>query len=285
MTVYNHEKFVKSAIESVLNQTFNDFELIIINDGSTDRTKEIIEEYRLNPKVEIRNIEHVGRSRALNIGLKEARGEFIAIIDSDDVFLPEKLEKQVEYLFKHHDVVMVGVNSLEHDLANDKKYLGISPNDDKAIKKLLLYDSVFPFPAVMIRKCILKDVGFCNEKLRSKIDFELFGRIASKGKVANIPEALVICNRHPEKYFRFSLDPDHHRRARLKVRWLNLWRLKPPFFLFSRVLLWLCFEYMVNLFPNRIRHLIPNKIRDIFKKTKLIHPVENFSSLKIIKDL
>ena len=285
MTVYNHEEFVSQAIESVLGQSFKDYELIIINDGSTDRTNKVLEKFKQNPKIVIKNIQHVGRARALNIGFNAASGEYIALLDSDDLYLPEKIGRQVEYLNLHPGVAMVGTNSIEHDLVSGRKYLNLPPTADDDIRKLLLYDSAFPFPVVMVRAEILRQVGFCDVKLRSKIDFDLFGRIASKGKLANIPETMVIVNRHPKKYFRYSLSPEHHRKARLRVRWSNLWRLKPPFILFSRMLLWIGFEYYVNLFPEKVRNLIPNSIRATLKTTKLIHPVDTFTPLKTILDL
>lgn len=285
LTVYNHQELVKEAIESVLRQTFDDFELIIVNDGSTDHTKEIIEEYKPNLRVKIKNIGHVGRAKALNIGFQSCKGQYITIIDSDDLYLPEKLERQVEYLDLNPDTSMVGTNSIEHDLIKDKKYLNLSPDKDDDIKQLLLYDTAFPFPVMMTRKAVLRDVGFCDERMKSKIDFELFGRIAARGKVANIPDILVIIRRHPRRHFRHGLDAEHHRKTRLKVRWLNLWRLKPPFLLFSRILLWIAFEYSVNLFPKKIRHLMPNNFRNLLKRTKLIHPVDQFSLLKTTIDL
>jgi glycosyltransferase involved in cell wall biosynthesis len=265
MTVYNHEELVGEAIQSVLAQSFKDYEFIIINDGSTDNTDQVLARYQDQERIIIKNIEHVGRARALNIAFNITIGEYISIIDSDDIYLPAKLERQVDYLDRHPRVAMVGTNSIEHDLVNNKKYLNFSPNKDDDIKKLLLYDTAYPFPAVMTRKRILKEVGFCDEQMKSKIDFDLFGRIATKGKVANIPEILVIIRRHPKRHFRYGLDAEHHRKTRLKVRWLNLWRLKPPFFLFIRTLTWLCFEYSVHLFPVNLRHSFPKSLRDFFK--------------------
>jgi len=275
MTVYNHEEFVSEAIESVLSQSFEDYEFIIINDGSTDNTERVISTYEERDKIVIKKIDHAGRSRALNVGFKMARGYYTAIIDSDDIFLPEKIRKQVEYLDHHPEMAMVGTDAIEHDLENNTEYLNTTPRNNREIKKLLLYDSIFPFPTAMMRTKILEKVGFCNETLDVKIDFELFGKIASKGKIGVIPEVLVTVRRHPKNNFK-AFDPERHRKSRLKVRWLNLWRLRPHFLLFVRMLLWHSYEYSVNLFPSRIRHRVPEHFRDLFKKSSLIDPQRNF---------
>ncbi|MHA2061007.1 MAG: glycosyltransferase family 2 protein [Candidatus Sifarchaeia archaeon] len=277
MTVYNHERFVKDAIESVLDQSFRDYEIIIINDGSTDNTKDVIESYRPNKRIIIRNIDHVGRQKALNFGFRLSKGEYITVLDSDDLYLKDKVKKQVAYLDENPDIVLVGTDAIEIDLMNNKRYINMPPTCDKEIRKLLLYKAVFPFPVIMTRRDLLKDIGYCNEKLVLKEDFELFGKIASKGKIANIPEALVIIRRHPQNNFRL-FDSEQHRRSMLKVRWLNLWRLKPNFPVFIRIFLWLSFEFFVNLFPEKIRHLLPENLRGLLKNSKIAKPKDYFDS-------
>lgn len=273
MTVYDHEEFVGEAIESVLSQSFKDYEFIIINDGSTDNTKEIIEAYEDYEEIKIKHIEHVGRSKALNAGFKMAKGDYVTVIDSDDIYIIDKVEKQVAYLNEHPEIVMVGTYAVEHDLTKNKSYMNRPPTDYKKIRKSLLNGAILPFPTIMVRKSILEQVSFCSEKLELKVDFDLFGKIAAKGKISVIPEELVIIRRHPRTTFK-RFHPEKHRRAMLRVRWLNLWRLRPNFLLFSRILLWLSFEYVVNLFPPRIRHAVPNIFRGFLKDS--IAPKEYF---------
>src|SRR3990172_12530717 len=110
MSAYNAEKYLREAIESILNQTFKDFEFIIINDCSTDKTKKIIEEYaNKDARIKlINNATNLGLTKSLNIGLKEARGEYVARLDADDVALPERLEKQYEFMNKNRDITLTG---------------------------------------------------------------------------------------------------------------------------------------------------------------------------------
>lgn len=265
LTVYNHEKFVKEAIESVLNQSYSNFELIIINDGSTDKSKDVINQFQNRSKILIKHVHHIGRAKSLNLGFEMAKGEFIAIIDSDDIYHPEKLQKQVSYLESHPNIVMVGCHIVLHNLLTGEKELFKPPNDSKKIKRKLILETVFPFPAVMIRKKVIHDVGLCNSKLLSKIDLDLFGKIGSKGMISVVPESLVTINVHESNYFKTQFSAEHHRKTRLKIRWLNLWRLKANYLTFMKILLWLCFEYIINLFPIKIRHLLPHNIRAFTK--------------------
>jgi len=265
LTVYNHEEFIKEAIESVLQQSFLDFELIIINDGSEDNTRDQIEKYAPNEKIIIKNIDHIGRQKALNLGFKLARGEYITIIDSDDIYLQEKIKRQVDYLEIHHNTVLVGTYAKEYDLINDKEYLNMPPLADNKIRSLLLYEAVLPFPTIMTRREILERVGYCNETIPLKEDFELIAKIASVGKVAVIPDFLVIIRRHHKNSF-IKLDPEVHRKSMLKVRWLNLWRLKPPLNVFIKMMAWHSFEYLVHLIPESLRHGLPEPLRNFSKQ-------------------
>ena len=110
MSCYNRENFVRDAIESILNQTYTDFEFIIIDDCSTDKTPEIIQEYadKDNRIVYIRNEENMDYNYNLRKGFKLAKGEYIARMDDDDISLPERFEKQVSYLDEHPDITVLG---------------------------------------------------------------------------------------------------------------------------------------------------------------------------------
>lgn len=279
VTVYNHANYVADAIKSVLTQSFQDYELIIINDGSTDNTREVIERYRDSERVTIKNIQHVGRQKALNMAFKLAKGDYITVLDSDDMYLKDKISKQVEYLDNHPEIVMVGTNAIEVDLIHQKKYLNKPPITDGEIRYLLLYEALFPFPVIMVRRRILKSVGYCDESLQLKEDFDLFAKIATKGKIASISEVLVIIRRHANNNFKY-FDPETHRQSMLKVRWSNLWRLKPDFLMFNRMMLWLSFEFLINLFPKTLRRKIPFILRGFVKGTKMATPPRSLIDIK-----
>src|SRR5690348_7082970 len=107
MPVYNSEKYIWAAIHSVINQTWNDFELLIVNDGSTDGTQEIIKSFA-DDRIVLINQENGGVAKALNKGLMHAKGDYIARFDADDICFPDRLEEQVNFLDKHEDYVVVG---------------------------------------------------------------------------------------------------------------------------------------------------------------------------------
>ena len=121
----NAERYISEAIESVLNQTFEDYELIIVNDGSTDRTEDIILDYqKMDPRIiYLKNEENLRICRTLNRGLEAARGDYIARMDADDWSYPARLEKQLDYMRNNPDVVLVG--SFIHVADGDMNVLNI----------------------------------------------------------------------------------------------------------------------------------------------------------------
>ena len=114
MSVYNGEKYLHAAVDSILKQTFKDFEFIIINDGSIDRSREILESYQ-DERIVLIHQENKGLTRALNKGLSLAKGEFIARMDADDSCKPERLEKQVAFLRENPGIVLLGSNCFNID--------------------------------------------------------------------------------------------------------------------------------------------------------------------------
>lgn len=114
MSVYNGEKYLPETIDSILNQTFKDFEFIIINDGSTDKTAKILTSYD-DPRIRIFNQENMGLTKSLNRAISLAKGEYIARMDADDISYPERLKKQVDYLNKNPDIGLVGSKYIRID--------------------------------------------------------------------------------------------------------------------------------------------------------------------------
>lgn len=186
LSVGSQKKYLKDAVQSILNQTFKDFEFIIINDAS--KNLEIPKDSRI--KI-ITNTRHLGLTRSLNIGLKKAKGEFIARMDADDISKPERLKTETEFLEQNPDVALVGSWV---DLINEKgSFLHTKklPIDYENIKNNLIKANQFYHPTLLIRKNILDKVGFYDEKYEFSQDYELVLRIASKYQVANIPESLL----------------------------------------------------------------------------------------------
>ncbi len=192
MAVYNGELYLRETIESILAQGFPDFEFLIINDGSTDSTQEIIQSYD-DPRIRLINNEHnLGLTRSLNKGLELAKGEFIARQDGDDISEPERLAKQVAFLETHPEVALVGTWYKEIDAQGNLIRECNLPCDCTQIRWYLLFYCQFVHSAVMLRKStVLEKIGFYNEALSYSMDYELWLRIARHLPVANLGEYLV----------------------------------------------------------------------------------------------
>ncbi len=263
MAVYNGERYLEEAIDSVLSQTFKDFELLIVNDGSTDRTEDILKEYD-DQRISIFLQSNKGCIAARHLAIENARGKYLAIMDADDIALPERLSKTVAHLDLHSDVVMVGTGYITRNELTGTDRIEIPPTEDHVLRRCLLRYDPFKDPTNLIRVDTFKKAG--GYKIDRGFDYELYSRLAKFGKLANISDVLLITRQHANQFFRMGHSAEEHRKRRLKIQWLTLWRLKPPLYLFAKTLLWLCFEYIVHLFPEKLRHILPENFRSIFKK-------------------
>ena len=207
MPVYNGEKYLKEAIDSVLSQTFTDYEFIIIDDCSTDGTSELIKTYKDSRIRCIRNETNLGVALSLNRGLDEARGEYIARMDADDISLPDRFAKQIAIMDGDRDIAVCGCDIIEFtdDGHEERKFFEY---DCDKIKIGLLFNSALAHPTVMIRKAVLDDNRLRYDPEYEKAeDFELWTRIAAKYKLFVISEPLLryrihslqVSNKHNEK--------------------------------------------------------------------------------------
>ena len=191
MSVYNGEKYLREAIESILNQTFRDFEFIIINDGSTDKTSEILSSYNDPRIVIINNKRNIGLTKSLNKGLKMVKGEYIARQDADDVSLPERLERMVNFLDMNRDVGLLGSSFVIIDEKGNKLKSCKFATENKEIKKRLLSGN--HFGSEIFRKTSLEKVGFYREEFKYAQDYDLALRISEKYKVGNLSFPFYKC--------------------------------------------------------------------------------------------
>lgn len=197
MPVYNGEKFLREAINSILMQTFKDFEFLIINDGSADKTAHILKTYNDS---RIRIINHKGNKgliSSLNEGVKLAKGKFIIRMDQDDISLPLRLEKQIGFMRDNPDTVVCGTCLKLFDSDNDNIWK--VPGDFERIRCLMLFYSVIYHPTVIIRTKIFKKLNFYYDKSFSHADdYELWVRIMENFKVSNLEEVLLYRRVHQD---------------------------------------------------------------------------------------
>lgn len=189
MPVYNAEIFIREAIDSILNQTFSDFEFLIFNDGSTDRTEEIIKNYHDDRIRFFSSKRNIGYLHHLNDGIKIAKGKYIARMDSDDIAYINRFETQFKYLEQNPDVGVCGSYS---NLFGSAKGLSKNPIEHDEILAQLPFGNAFIHPSVMIRKSVLSDNNllYNNEFYKSE-DYELWVKLSKIAKLHNIPKALL----------------------------------------------------------------------------------------------
>ena len=193
MSVYNEERHLRASIESILNQTFTDFEFIIVNDGSTDASLEIIMSYNDGRIQIVNNEENSGLTKSLNKAIKKAHGEYIARQDADDISLPSRLELQHEFLEKHPEVALIGTGIYVIDEKGDKLEKRIMhPNP----KTSLLKGNRFIHGSVMFRKSVIDELGAYNETLKYSQDYELWLRMSKKYDVRNLTTPLYKLRMH-----------------------------------------------------------------------------------------
>lgn len=200
MTVYNTRPYLTEAVQSILDQTFADFEFIIVDDGSTDGSTEILRDFeRRDSRLRVISRPNTGIVKAANEGIALARGKFVARMDSDDISLPHRFEKQVQYLNDHPDCVTVGsrvwlVDPYGVPFAQSEHAL----THEEIDAQLLTCAGGFAImqPTAMIRTGALRKVGAYRGTQNVSEDHDLFVRLAEVGRVANIAEPLLHYRRH-----------------------------------------------------------------------------------------
>lgn len=195
LPTYNAAAYLNESIDSVLNQTFADFDLYVYDDCSTDNTEEIISEYDDTRLFYRKNTVNSGIAKTLNLGLKELLHdyEYIARMDADDWAYPERFQKQIDYLDKNKKIVMCGTQGYWLKDINQNPDLGWKyPTSDEYLKCYLLFAASFGHSSVIFRSdCFQKHKVRYNEKIETCEDWELWIRIVKIGKVANLPDFLM----------------------------------------------------------------------------------------------
>lgn len=186
MCVYNGETYLEQAIDSILAQTYQDFELILVNDGSRDNTLNIIDDYTAkdNRVINVSNPVNLGLEISLNKGLALARGEYFARQDADDLSLPTRLEKQVDFLDNHPQVGALGTAVTVIDSDNKFKGNKYLPTQHQQLKSLLLLNNFMHHSTLMARTEIIHQVGGYREDIRYVEDYDLWWKISQVSKLS-----------------------------------------------------------------------------------------------------
>lgn len=254
MASHNGAKYLRQSLDSILSQTFSDFELIIVDDASTDKTLKILEEYAKKDsrlKVCI-NEENKGLTASLNIALKQisADTEYICRMDDDDICEQNRFEKQIEYFMANSQIGIVGSNAI---IIDDKNMIigkrKVPAEHNKILATLPRYNPII-HPSVMIRREVLEKVGGYNEKYRTSQDYALWFRLAADGvKFANLQECLLKYRETRSavrrKSMKYRLKDFHIRKEGYKL-------LKVPFYKYF----WLILPLILGIIPMPVYKLL-----------------------------
>ncbi len=210
MPVYNASVYLQDAVDSILKQTFKDFELLIINDGSKDDTSSILQSFN---DTRIRLVQHStneGLVKTLNEGLKSARGNYIVRMDADSVSLPNRISKQVKFMNANRDVALAG--AWFRDI-NSKTQVSKVPGKHEEIKSFLFFNPVFAHSTVIIRKNYFQSHHlYYNADFPHAEDYELSVRVSRMLKLANVPEVLL-----HSRYHDYRISSQHNNAQRSAI--------------------------------------------------------------------
>jgi glycosyltransferase involved in cell wall biosynthesis len=230
MSVYNEEAYLKETIDSILNQTLADFEFIIVNDGSDDRTQDILNEYK---KIDCRiksilNRKNLGIAKSTNIGIKNAEGKYIAIMDAGDLSHRQRLEKQIKYLKVQNEVYILGTQGRWID--SKGKAIGIWKMPLSVDGKALYETGGAIHPSIMARKGLFDAVGLYDETLTMSQEFDLYMRCLKKGlRIANLEDELICVRERGGGMTLKHLKTIQKNQLKIKIKYL------PAFFCFWNV--------------------------------------------------
>lgn len=244
MSVFNGERYLRESLDSLLLQRYTDWEAVICDDGSTDRTGDILREYAEADSrfVLFRHWVRTGLAQALNEALSQSRGSLIARHDADDVAMPSRLERQVEYLDANRDVDFVGSSAILIDSdGNGWGHISPPPFPDA---RDLIRGNCFVHPSVMIRREALVRVNGYNPKLVRTQDYDLWFRLYAQGmRGANLPEPLLRYRWDRSSYSRKTFK---QRLAECHIRWSGYNALGLP--CYSRI--WVLKPLIVGVLPT-----------------------------------
>lgn len=195
MPVYNEVDYIREAIDSILNQIFSNFEFIIVDDASDDGTQDVILSYTDKRIIYIRNERNLGNYPSRNIGIRQAKGKYIAVMDADDVAFPERLEQQFIYMEAHPEICATG----SWFLFGDEESKRMPPVECEKIRITLLNNNCFMHASLIVRAESMYKLEGYNEKYYYSADYDLLCRLAIQGEITNMPVVLMKYRWHPNQ--------------------------------------------------------------------------------------
>ncbi len=230
MPVYNGECYISQALASVLGQTYTNQEILVINDASTDSTKLILDDFcmRDNRIKVIDNPQRLKVVKSLNIGLKHARGELIARIDADDIWMPQKVEQQVAAFKEDMDLQLLGTAKHIIDesgsLISQKNYFPYYSDTD--IKRNIHKANLFTHSSVMFRRSMIDKFGFYDEDFLNSEDYEFWLRVTNKVKVGILNKPLVKYRMHSKSVTSLRIQQQMYYAIKARFRYAKYYGIK-----------------------------------------------------------
>ena len=240
MPVYNGERYLRKAIESILNQTFVDFEFVIVDDGSLDDTWHILKDYAAQDSriVLLRNETNIGLAGSLNKGLNLAQGEYIARMDADDISLLGRLAAQVTFLDEHPEIGVVGC-AIETFDAHGHRAVRERPATHDLVLWTLCFYSALAHPTVVFRKTIVERIGGYDDSLVANQDRDLWQRLSSLTRFANLEQVYLLYRIHADSVSHRQADIQAHNSARAGQRMIaSILGIQVPFQVCHNIRLW-----------------------------------------------
>lgn len=261
MPVYNAEKYVAAAVESILNQTYKNFEFIIVDDASTDSTFEILKDFKNKDKRIIlsRNNTNLGVTKSLNLAVAKASGKYIIRMDADDWSYPNRFELQVELMEKNPQVVVSGSYVEVCDSNLKTKYTRKYHSMDTDIRKHIFRYSPFAHPATIWKTDVLKNERY-NETLTTCQDYELYFRVGKIGKFMNLDKSLLKLRMHDHSVS--VMQHDLQWKNTVLIRFNAVLMLGYSMSTFDKVYAFLQ-EICIALLPVKMRFVLFNFIRSL----------------------
>lgn len=205
MSVYNDEKYLSESIESILYQTYHDFEFIIINDGSTDRSLDIIYRYQ-DKRIKVVNQDNIGLTKSLNKAILLSQSKYIARMDSDDISLPDRFEKQIRFLEENKEYALVGTNTIKIDTCGNKIEINKTKYTNEEICSTFKNRNCIAHGSVMINKLLVGDLLKYDETFPYAQDFRLWTKIAMEFKIANLQLPLYKLRIHKDSISKMKIE-------------------------------------------------------------------------------